>query len=210
MKVRVVTIEREFGCGGADIARLLADRLGWQLWDQRLTDEIARLAKCDRTEVARREERMAPLHHRLLKSFLHGSFEGTLNMPRLNVLDTDAIVRLTKRIVLAAAEEGNCVIVGRGSPFFLATRPDAFHVFVYAPYEDKVRRVIRRGVAPDDAARLVETVDGERADFIREHFDKEWPCRSLYHLMVNTRAGNDRVVETILHGIAMHQEQAVP
>ena len=47
MKVRVVTIEREFGSGGADIAKRLAERLGWKLWDQRLTDEIARLAQCD-------------------------------------------------------------------------------------------------------------------------------------------------------------------
>jgi hypothetical protein len=51
MKVRVVTIEREFGTGAADIARLLAERLGWKLWDQLLTDEIARLAHCDRAEV---------------------------------------------------------------------------------------------------------------------------------------------------------------
>jgi cytidylate kinase len=206
MKVRVVTVEREYGSGGADIARQLADRLGWNLWDQRLTDEIARLAECDRAEVARREERMPPFHYRLLKSFLRGSFEGSLNVPRLKLLDADVIVRLTKGIVNRAAEEGSAVIVGRGAAFFLANRPDAFHVFLYAPYEDKVRRLIRNGVAPDEAASLIETVDDERADFIRKYFDKEWPCRRLYHLMINSRVGDEAVVRTILNGIATQEE----
>ena len=207
MKVRVVTIEREYGSGGADIARLLAERLGWTLWDQRLTDEIARLAQCDRSEVSQREERMDPLYYRLLKSFLRGSFEGSLNVPRLKLLDTDVIVSLTKRIVEKAAAEGNCVIVGRGAAFFLANRSDVFNVFIYAPHEHKVQRLIRGGTEPRKAASLVETVDVERADFIKKYFDKEWPCRRLYHLMINSRAGDEAVVRTILHTIATHEEQ---
>src|SRR5262245_51294353 len=115
MKVRVVTIEREFGSGAADIARMLAERLGWKPRDQSLTDEIARLARCDRSEVARREERIDPLFYRLFKSFLRGSFEGSLNVPRLNLVDADAIVRLTKHVIEAAAKEGRSVIVGRGA-----------------------------------------------------------------------------------------------
>jgi cytidylate kinase len=207
MKVRVVTIEREFGSGGADIARLLAERLGWTLWDQRLTDEIARRVQCDRAAVAEREERNDPLYYRLLKSFLRGSFEGSLNVPRLKLLDADVIVRLTKQIVDAAANEGQCVIVGRGAAFFLENRPDAFHVFVYAPYGDKVKRLIRSGTAPGEAARLVETIDHGRADFIKKYFDKDWPCRRLYHLMINSRVGDQAVVQTILNGIATHEEQ---
>jgi cytidylate kinase len=207
MKVRVVTIEREFGSGGADIARLLAERLGWTLWDQRLTDEIAHRVQCDRAAVAEREERNDPLYYRLLKSFLRGSFEGSLNVPRLKLLDADVIVRLTKQIVDAAANEGQCVIVGRGAAFFLENRPDAFHVFVYAPYGEKVKRLIRSGTAPGEAARLVETIDHGRADFIKKYFDKDWPCRRLYHLMINSRVGDQAVVQTILNGIATHEEQ---
>src|SRR4030095_14296152 len=74
LTVRIITIEREFGCGGAKIAKLLAHPMGWKLWDQLLTTEIARLAKCDRCEVEQREERMDPLYYRLLKSVLLGSF----------------------------------------------------------------------------------------------------------------------------------------
>src|SRR6185295_17789007 len=99
MAINVVTIDREFGSGAAAIANMLAERLGWKLWDQALTTEIARLAQCDRSAVAEREERMDPLYYRLLKSFLLGSFEGNLNVHGLKLLDTDVIFRLTKRIV---------------------------------------------------------------------------------------------------------------
>jgi len=201
MKIRVVTIEREFGSGAAAIAKLLAERLGWKLWDQELTTEIARLAQCDRTQVAEREERMDPLYYRLLKSFLRGSFEGSLNIHRLKLLDTDVIFRLTERVVKAAAAEGNCVLVGRGSAFFLENRPDAFHVFLYAPYEHKVRRLMESGNNQAEAARLVDTIDTERADFIKKYFGKEWPSRRLYHLMINSRIGDEAVVRAILHGM---------
>jgi cytidylate kinase-like protein len=210
MKVRVVTIDREFASGGAVIAKRLAERLGWTIWDQRLTDEIARLARCEPSEVAQREERRDPLYYRLLKSFLLGSFEGSLNVPRLNLVDSDVIVRHTKRIIESAAEAGDCVIVGRGAAYFLADRPDTFHVFIYAPYEEKVKRLIGGGTDPQEAARLVEVVDTERADFVKKYFDIDWPSRGIYHLMINSRIGEEAVVQTILNGIATRREQTTP
>jgi cytidylate kinase len=203
--VRVITVEREFGCGAAGIARLLSERLGWKLCDQSLTSEIARLAQCDHAQVAKREERMDPLYYRLLKSFLLGSFEGNLNVHGLKLLDTDVIFRLTKRIVNDAAEEGNCVLVGRGSAFFLENRKDTFHVFLYAPAEEKLRRLIATGTDHAEAVRQVETVDHERAEFIKKYFGKEWPSRPLYDLMINTKIGDEAVIQTILNAIKIQQ-----
>ena len=140
-KVRIITVDREFGSGAAGIARMLAERLGWTLWDQRLTSEIARLAQCEHAQVAKREERMDPLYYRLLKSFLRGSFEGSLNVHRLKLLDTDAIFRLTQRIVHAAADEGNCVLVGRGSAFFIVWTAAAVHPSVLSPWKATAARV---------------------------------------------------------------------
>ncbi len=202
MMVRIVTIEREYGSGAAAIARLLAEQMGWKLWDQLLTTEIARLAECDRCEVEQREERMDPLYYRLLKSVLRGSFEGSLNVHRLKLLDCDTIFKLTERIVQKAAAEGNCVIVGRGSAFFLRNRDDAFHVFLYAPYEDKILRLVESGTDKAEAARLIETVDQDRAAFIKKYFGQDWPDRRLYHLMINSHAGDEAVVQTIRNGIA--------
>src|SRR6266566_5782342 len=75
--IRIITIEREYGSGAAAIAETLAERLGWKLWDQLLTEEIARLAHCERSAVEKREERRDPLYYRLLKSFARGSYEGS-------------------------------------------------------------------------------------------------------------------------------------
>lgn len=203
--VQVITIEREFGSGAPEIAKLLAERLGWKLLDQQLTTEIARLAQCDRAKVAQREERMDPLYYRLLKSFLLGSFEGNLNVQRLNFLDADVIFRLTKQVVNDAAEAGNCVLVGRGSAFFLENRKGAFHVFLYAPPEEKLRRLIQSGRDRADAARMVESVDRERVEFIKKYFGKDWPSRQLYDLMINSKIGDEAVVQTILNTIGIKQ-----
>jgi cytidylate kinase len=205
MKIRIITIEREYGSGAAKIAERLADQIGWKLWDQLLTSEIARLAECDRSQVEQREERMDPLYYRLLKSVLRGSFEGSLNVHRLKLLDADSIFKVTERVVQKAAAEGNCVLVGRGSAFFLRDREDAFHVFLYAPYEDKLRRLVEGGMKKAEAAELIDTVDQDRADFIKKYFGQIWPDRHLYHQMINTHMGDEAVVQTIQNGIATLQ-----
>ena len=139
--MKVLTIEREYGSGAAAIAQKVAARLGWKLWDQLLTDEICRRLECDRRHVEQQEERRDPLHYRFFKAFLRGSFEGSLNTPRMKIADAEGIRQMTEQLVRGAAAEGNAVIVGRGSAYYLRDSPDAFHVFIYAPFEEKVRRL---------------------------------------------------------------------
>ena len=196
--IRIITIEREYGCGAGDIARKLADRLGWALWDQRLTSEIARISNCEREAVEAREERVDPLYYRLLKSILRGSFEGSLNVHRLRLVDADTIVRLTERLVHEAVGTGQCVIVGRGSQHFLRDRTDTLRVFLYAPREDKIRRVLSSGVSESRVDQLVDTVDHDRAAFVKKYFNVEWPGRHVYQATFNTAAGEDIVVDRIV------------
>lgn len=196
--IKIVTIEREYGSGGGEIAQLLATRLGWKLWDQLLTEEIARLANCPKGVVEVREERTDSLYYRLFKSFLRGSYEGSLNAHKLNVVDSESILKFTERVVQHAAKKGNSVIVGRGSQHFLRDRPDTLRVFLYAPRENKLRRLLARGKSESEAEQLVDSVDRERADFIQKYFHVEWPDRAIYHVMMNTAIGDDAVVHMIL------------
>ncbi len=196
--IRIITVEREYGCGGGEIAERLASQLGWKLWDQLLTEEIARLANCPKAVVEDREERTDPLYYRLFKSFLRGSYEGSLNAYKLNVVDSESILKITERVVQHAASKGNCVIVGRGSQHFLGNRQDTLRVFLYAPRENKVRRLMSRGEREKEAQELVDTVDRERVDFIQKYFHVEWPNRAVYHAMINTAAGDEVVVQAIL------------
>lgn len=196
--ITIITIEREYGSGGGEIAARLANQLNWKLWDQQLTEEIARLAHCSKTIVEGREEKTDPLYYRLFKSFLRGSYEGSQNAHKLNLVDGETILKYTEKVVLHAANKGNCVIVGRGSQHFLATRADTLRIFLYAPHEDKVRRLVARGKEQKDAERLADTVDRERSDFIQKYFKVEWPNRALYHAMFNTADGEEIVVKAIL------------
>jgi cytidylate kinase len=197
--IKIITIEREYGCGGGEIAQLLAKRLGWKLWDQLLTEEIARLADCPKAVVEVREERTDPLYYRLFKSFLRGSYEGSLNAHKLKLVDSECILKFTEQVVQQAAKTGNSVIVGRGSQQFLKNRQDTLRVFLYAPREDKVRRLLGRGKSEDEAEELVDTIDRERSDFIQKYFGVEWPDRALYHTMINTAIGEGSVLHMILN-----------
>src|ERR1700735_2627559 len=196
--IKIVTIEREYGSGGGEIAQLLSKQLGWKLWDQLLTEEIAKLAACPKAVVELREERTDPLYYRLFKSFLLGSYEGSINAHKLKLVDSESILKLTERVVQHAAKTGNSVIVGRGSQQFLKNRPDALRLFLYAPREDKVRRLLARGKSETEAEQLVDTVDRERVDFIRKYFNVEWPDRAIHHTMLNTAIGDEPVVHMIL------------
>jgi hypothetical protein len=90
------------------------------------------------------------------------------------------------------------VIVGRGSAYYLGDRPDAFHTFIYAPFQDKVRRLQSSGNSEKRSIELAETVDVSRAAFIKQYFNVEWPERHRFHLMVNSSLGEELAVETIL------------
>ncbi|MDQ2777865.1 MAG: cytidylate kinase-like family protein [Acidobacteriota bacterium] len=207
--IKVITLEREYGSGGGGIAKQLADKLGWQLWDRQVTCEIASRLKCDIRAVEQREERCDTTFYRLMKTFMRGSYEDQLGGSGVELLDADRLAAMFEKIVIDLASKGNCVIVGRGSTWFLRDNPDAFHVFLYAPHEEKMRRIKASGNSQSEAEELIERVDRERATFVKKYYNKNWPQRDLYHMMLNTKVGDERVVRLILEEIAMLSEQPV-
>jgi cytidylate kinase len=207
--IRIITIEREYGCGAAHIAQSIADHLGWKLWDQEITSEIARKLKCKAELVEAREERCDSMFYRLIKSFMRGSFEPRVDTADLELLDAEHLAVLFEKVITRIGEDGNCVIVGRGANWFLRNREDAFHAFLYAPYDEKLRRVMAQGENEREAAHLIESVDRERAAFIRKYYGKEWPDRSLYNVMVNTKVGDELAISTILGFVEALNQQPV-
>jgi cytidylate kinase len=210
MQVRVITLEREYGSGGAIIAQRLAAHLGWKLWDHEITCEIARRANVDERTAARCDERVDSFLYRLFKVYARGSYERALPVGESRYFNTDRMVAMLEKVVAELADRGNCVIVGRGAPYFLRNRPDTFHVFIYAPTGEKVRRLKTIGQSEREALRLIEEVDRERTAFIRHYFGKDWPYRPLYNLMINSKFGDEQVVETILQQIAALEKRSAP
>jgi len=99
------------------------------------------------------------------------------------------------------------VFVGRGAPYFLRGRTDAFHVFLYAPRAEKRRRLLQLGKTGREADELLDSVDRDRIEFVKHYFGADWPTRSLYHMMINTAMGDDNVVKLILQTMQALERQ---
>ena len=208
--IRVISIEREYGSGAGGIAAKLAGRLGWTLWDADITKEIARRLKCNVKLVEEREERLDPTFYRLIKSFMRGSYEESFTGHNADLLDAEHLAKLFETVVKDAAARSNAVIVGRGCPWYLRDRSDTFHVFIYAPEDEKIGRLSALGKSRAEAEALVRTVDAERGAFVKKFHGKTFPQRDLYHLMINSKLGDETVIETILNSVARLNEQAAP
>ncbi len=205
--IRNITVEREYGAGGAAVAELLAERLGWKLWDKQMTCEIASRLKCRVEAVETREERLDPAFYRLARIFMRGSYEEA-HVGTLELLDAEHLALHSEKIIKQIASEGNAVIVGRGAPWYLRERPDTFSIFVYASFEEKVKRLVKsRGISRREAEHLVETVDLDRAAFVKKYFKKNWPLRELYDLMINSGHGIDFVADAVLSQIKAINER---
>ena len=207
--VNAITIEREFGCGGPEIASVVASGLGWSLWDQRLTQEIARLTESTPEAVEQREWRTDPVVFRVFQDFLRGGFEGGLPpTSRLHLLDARRIAAVSEIAVKTAISSGPSVIVGRGSQFFLRNRKDVFRVFLYASRDHKIRRLIASGESRDRAIELIDTTDKARAAFVRQYLGLKWPEPSLYQAMFNTEMGESCTATMLVECFQLFQRDA--
>ncbi len=212
MAIRIITVEREYGSGGTAIAKRLAEQLGWKLWDEEITAEIARVAQVDFQTARICDEHVDSLLSRLFKVYARGSYERALPIGDAGLFDADQMFSTLERVIADVASRGNCVIVGRGATYILRARADAYHVFVYGSVEEKLRRLKAIGKSEKESLQLIEEIDRERAAFIRHYFKGEWPYRPLYHLMLNSKCGDESAVELILRHIAMIEKPlaAVP
>lgn len=208
---QILLIDREFGAGGMTIAGMLSQRLGWKLFDDELSHEIARLAKIPVEICRKREESKDPFLQRLINLVWRGSFDRNLPSPDLAILDTDRLVSIVEQVVKKAAETRPCIMVGRGAPYFLRDRSDILSIFLYASRELKYHRVLKRvGGNEKEAIELVDTQDDDRRKFVKHYFGHEWPNRQLFHAMINTGIGDENTVDAILRLLnAVNQSEEV-
>src|SRR3954465_5040425 len=142
--VRIITVSALHGAGGEEVAARLAALLGWNLLDRALVEQIAQKNELAPELLERLDQHVDPWFSRLLKSLGRSGYGSAPAASGEGVLDCEAMFDLTRRAVAEAADIGNCVIVGRGGQCILRDREDAFHVFLYAPFELRVRRLAGR------------------------------------------------------------------
>jgi cytidylate kinase len=207
---QILTVAREYGSGGGRIARVVAEKLGWNLLDKALVDAIAKSARVDPDLARQYDERVDSWLHRVSRSGLwHGAFEGVANLDDAEVFDAQTMAELARNLIAEAHSQGHCVIVGRGAQCILQDRKDVLHVFVHAPWRERVARVRARVPAVADIDQLIHATDRQRADFIRLYFGCNWNNPHLYHMLISSELGEETVAALVIDAIERGAESRV-
>ncbi len=195
--IRVITVEREYGSRGGEFAHDLARQLGWQLLDSELVARAAQKAGIDAKIAARYDERLDPWYYRYGKILWQDPVYAPAPSEDRS-FDAARMMELIREEMLNAANEGNCVLVGRGGACALMGLPGCFHLFVYATQKAKRDWYMRS--FPEQAQQAdahLAAFDRRRAAIIRKFYDQEWCSRTLYHLLLNSCIGIESMIAAV-------------
>jgi cytidylate kinase len=204
----IVTISRQYGAGGSSVAALVAADSGAEVVDKKLIEEVAGRLSIRPSDVEAETEHPRTLLDRLVRSF--SSLEPALGAgwapPFSDPLfdSRKEIIHLTEQVIREVAASGNAVIVGRGAGFVLRDRPDVFRVFLRAPENVRVRRLVDRlGLAEPDVRRKMHETDSNRAAYIKQIYGHDWCDPDEYDIVINTgRISYGTAAEMILRGVS--------
>jgi len=185
----VITISRQYGSGGSDIAKLVAEQLGWTLIDNDFVDRVAARAGCSAEEIQQQEERVPTLIERLARALTVSAPEmfAAAADPQATLPPEDRIARVTEAVIAEAVQQGNVVMVGRGAQAYLAEREGTLHVYLVAPREQRIAAAVRRlGASREEAEQTLDDVDDGRRRYVKTHYDRDWDDAAGYDLVVNT------------------------
>ena len=134
----------------------------------------------------------------------NGSIDRMPAPPENGIFDSERMTRLVREYLHKVAEEGHCVIVGRGAACVLSNYPGAFHMFVYASKKRKLQWFQKN--FPDrfeDAERELEETDKRREEYVRRFYDQDWHNHRLYHLMMNSCMGFDAMLKSTVEATGL-------
>lgn len=191
----VVTIARQCGSGGAEIARILAQRTNLHYLDHEIIDEVALRSGVTVEQAEKQDEQTAgPLGYML--EALNTNTPFNLNYSKIlqhqkpipqTQTREQAYFHLTQRVVLEMASAGNGVIVGRGSQFLLRGLPRIMHIYIFAPLPRRIENVRAHfHLTRAQAVELIERRDGETENYLRHYYGSNGTQPELYHLLINT------------------------
>ena len=194
----IITISREFGSGGREVGKRLADAMGYAYYDREIVAAIAQRKQLDEGYVASALEgglfRSVPIH-----------FGRTFSYTTPLMTSTTGLFVEQHKLIRELAEQGNCVIVGRAADAILAEhRP--FNIFVYADMEAKVRRCMERAEEDEkltqrEMMRHIKRVDADRARYHEMFSDTRWGAKESYHLCVNTTG---KSIKSLIPAVAQY------
>lgn len=188
--MRAITVSREYGSGGGEIAARLARTLGWRLIDHEVVVEVARRLGVTESDAAQRDEQPESLVDQVLRSFraVDPTPLSLVGIPDILVTPEAHDYRTALReTVLATVAAGDVVIVGRGSQAILSKRREVLHVRIVAPLAQRILYVSQReGLDPAAAQRRIQKKDHDRQRYLREAHEHSPDDSTLYDIVLNT------------------------
>ena len=189
----VITISSQFGSGGSEIGRLVANEQGLLYLDHEIIGEVARRLGINAEQAERRDEQTVGMVRHVLDA-LQTNSPFSLNLsalmnPTQPPEHSQELVHwhLTRRVILEMATEGNAVIIGRGSQFLLHGSPRTLHIYIFAPLSNRIDNIMKRFHASHaEASEMVERRDYEHEAYLRRHYGSHQDRPELYHLLINT------------------------
>lgn len=189
----IVTISREYGSGGYEVGRRVAEAVNYRFYDKELIAHIADKFMIPASYVAATEEKDIPAR----RNIFHEVFPV---LSRSGDEDADYIFREQGRFIVELVKEGNCVIAGRRADYYLKDHPNALHLYFYADTDFKVERICREEkCSEDEARRKIIEMDKRRRTSYEYVTGRKWADMHNYDRMICTSSlGLDKCVEEIV------------
>ena len=186
----IITIGRQHGSSGREIARLLAEKLNYKCYDKEIVDEAANHSDFSRDLIDAFDEK------RMSAFILHAGGYGLNENFRLNMQVVSAQFEAMRNI----AEKGNCIFVGRCADYILRDHDDLISVFILGDMDERLKCLERRqGLDEVEARKKIKEVDKHRSSFYRYYSDQTWGDAQNYDMCINTsKLGVEGTVQVIL------------
>ena len=196
----IIVIDREYGSGGHDIGKVLADKLGYDFYDQDIIKMAAKTTGMTSEFIGKREETMT---NSLLYDLVNQMYQYKDEREQA---PKDKIFAAESKVIRELADKGNCVIIGRCSDYILRDNKRVLKVFFNAPLESRIKRVMKRqGVEYSEAQHRIRKTDKYRADNYRYYTGRIWGASSNFDLTINTDFGIDFIEKYIKEALNSQQ-----
>lgn len=182
----IITIGRSFGSGGRALGRMLASKLGIKFYDKELLVQAALKAGLNPEYFVKNDERMPKFISGLIPFSMGYNPVPWFNDP--SSISSDSIYKAQSDFIHELAETEPCVIVGRSADYVLRDVPNTVNIFVHAPMDVCVRRIMERAecVRPEEARALAEKTNKLRSNFYNFYTDKHWGHAESYDLCLDS------------------------
>lgn len=195
----VITISRQYGAGGRTLGRMVAQKLGYTFADSEIIERLAKEARVSPQWVESFEKEAGTRLSRFISSMVAKKWVDRVLKDERGYLDEQSYLDYLVLIIAQVADEGNVVILGRGSQYILDDHPDAYHVLLVDQVANRIRFLMEhQGHSEAKAAALVESEDRRRAALYGRLGKSDFDAPQLYHLVINMgRLNLDRACDLV-------------